>query len=190
MVSRLMAGLIALAMGTLMVTGAAAAEVGGVDVPETMTADESELVLNGAGTRSKFFIQLYVAALYLPEKSSDESDILSADAPQAISLHVTSGRINSDNMTEATLEGFEKSTGGNLGPIQQEVDELLSVFADEISEGDVFDLVYVPEEGVRVIKNGEPGKTIGDRGFKEALFGIWLGDEPAQGSLKDDMLDD
>ena len=54
----------------------------------------------------------------------------------------------------------------------------------------MFELVYVPGDGVRVIKNGKLGDTIGDRAFKEALFGIWLGDEPAQGSLKDDMLGD
>ncbi|MFW5823558.1 MAG: chalcone isomerase family protein [Marinobacter sp.] len=190
MAKRVTGAVLGLWLTTLLAASAGAETVNGVELRETLEAGDSELVLNGAGVRSKFFIKLYVAALYLPAASADAEAILSADEPQAIALHVTSGRINSDNMTEATLEGFEKSTGGDLAPIQQEVDELLKVFADEISEGDVFDLVYVPEEGVRVIKNGELGKTIGDREFKEALFGIWLSDEPAQGSLKDDMLGD
>lgn len=188
MVSRLMTVVCGLCLSALAVSGAAALEVEGVNVAESKTVDGTRLVLNGAGVRSKFFIDLYVAALYLPSKTSDEATILKADDTQAMVLHVISGRINSDNMTEATLEGFENSTGGNMAPIRQEVDELLTVFADEISEGDTFELVYVPGDGVRVIKNGEVGKTIGDRAFKEALFGIWLGDEPAQGSLKDDML--
>lgn len=186
--NRITGALLAFCVSMLVAASAGAVTVNGVELRETLRSGDQSLDLNGAGVRSKFFIKLYVAALYLPERSSDAGAILSADEPQAIALHVTSGRINSDNMTEATLEGFEKSTGGNLAPIQDEVDQLLSVFADEISEGDVFDLVYVPGEGVRVIKNGETGDTIGDRAFKEALFGIWLGDEPAQGSLKDDML--
>lgn len=179
----------ALALWMALVSANVSAEtVNGVELRETLSADGEELVLNGAGVRSKFFVKLYVAALYLPESASDASSILAADAPQAIALHVTSGRINSDNMTEATLDGFKKSTGGNMAPIQDEVDALLKVFADEISEGDVFDLVYLPGEGVQVIKNGEVGNTIGDREFKEALFGIWLAGDPAQGSLKKDML--
>lgn len=190
MVSRLMAVLCGLCLSVLVAANAAAVEVEGVNVSESKTVEGNSLVLNGVGVRSKFFIDLYVAALYLPSKSSDESALLQADETQAIVLHVVSGRINSDNMTEATIEGFENSTGGNVAPIQQEVDELLTVFADEISEGDTFELVYVPNDGVRVIKNGQLGRTIGDRAFKEALFGIWLGNEPAQGSLKDDMLDD
>lgn len=190
MVSRLMAGIFGLFLSALVASNATAVEVEGVNVGESKTVDGTALELNGVGVRSKFFIDLYVAALYLPSKSSDASSILSADDTQAMVLHVISGRINSDNMTEATLEGFENSTDGNMAPIQDQVDELLTVFADEINEGDTFELVYVPGDGVRVIKNGQLGKTIGDRAFKEALFGIWLGDEPAQGSLKDDMLGD
>lgn len=190
MVSRLMAALCGLCLSMVVAGNAVALDVEGVNVSESRSVDGSDLVLNGAGVRSKFFIDLYVAALYLPAKSSDGSAILAADEHQSLVLHVISGRINSDNMTEATLEGFESSTGGNMAPIQAEVDQLLKVFADDISEGDVFELAYVPGDGVRVIKNGKLGDTIGDRAFKEALFGIWIGDDPAQGSLKDDMLDD
>ncbi len=188
MLARVMGTLIGLCFLVLASAGASAKTVDGVELRDSLKAGDSELILNGAGTRSKFFIDLYVAALYLPKKGTNAPEILSADEPQAIALHVTSGRINSDNMTEATLEGFENSTDGNVEPIQEEVDALLKVFADEISEGDVFDLMYVPGEGVQVIKNGELGDTIGDLQFKQALFGIWLSEDPAQGSLKDDML--
>ncbi|MCK7543300.1 chalcone isomerase family protein [Marinobacter bryozoorum] len=190
MLKRVAGAVMGICVAMTLAATATAIEVDGVDVRDSFEAGSEQLTLNGAGTRSKFFIELYVAALYLPESSSDNQAILAADEHQAIALHVTSGRINSDNMTEATLEGFEKSTDGNLAPIQGEVDQLLQVFADEINEGDVFDLVYVPGEGVQVIKNGQLGDTIGDRAFKEALFGIWIGDDPAQGSLKDDMLGD
>ena len=42
---------------------AMALTVGGVDVPDTYTANSTELQLNGAGTRSKFFIDLYVGSI-------------------------------------------------------------------------------------------------------------------------------
>mgnify|MGYP003635499402 FL=1 len=167
---------------------ALALTVGGVDVPDTYTTNSTELQLNGAGTRSKFFIDLYVGSLYVPKAQHDGNAVVDADEPQAITLHITSDMITSDRMTEATMEGFEASTGGDMAPIQSEIDQFMSVFKEEIKEGDVFDLVYVPGEGVKVFKNSEQKGTVGDLEFKKALFGIWLSDEPAQKSLKKKML--
>ncbi|MGO1461724.1 MAG: chalcone isomerase family protein [Marinobacter sp.] len=167
---------------------AMALTVGGVDIPDTYTANSTELQLNGAGTRSKFFIDLYIGSLYVPQARQDGNAVVEADEPQAITLHITSGMITSDRMTEATLEGFEASTGGDMASIQAEVDEFMAVFKEEIKEGDVFDLVYVPGEGVKVRKNNEDKGSVGGLEFKKALFGIWLSDEPAQSSLKKDML--
>ncbi|MCX6195129.1 MAG: chalcone isomerase family protein, partial [Flavobacteriia bacterium] len=42
---------------------------------------ENNLVLNGGGLREKYFIDLYVGALFLQQKSKDASKILNADAP-------------------------------------------------------------------------------------------------------------
>ncbi|MGO1750687.1 MAG: chalcone isomerase family protein [Marinobacter sp.] len=167
---------------------AMALTVGGVDVPDTYTANSTELQLNGAGTRSKFFIDLYVGSLYVPQAQSNGNVVVDADEPQAITLHITSGMITSDRMTEATLEGFEASTNGDMASIQSDIDQFMAVFKEEIKEGDVFDLVYVPGEGVKVRKNNEDKGTVGGLEFKKALFGIWLSDEPAQNSLKKKML--
>ena len=169
-------------------TPAMALSVEGVDVPDTYTAQQSELTLNGAGTRSKWFMDLYVGGLYTPQKASHAAAVINADEPQAITLHIISGLITSEKMTSATLEGFESATGGNLAPIQSDVNAFLDVFSEEIKEGDVFDLVYLPGEGVRVLKNGDARATVGGLEFKKALFGIWLSDEPAQEDLKQKML--
>lgn len=167
---------------------ATALTVEGVDLPDTYSAMDTELKLNGAGTRSKWFMDLYIGGLYVPETIDDGQAIINADEPQAITLHIISGMITSDKMKSATLEGFENSTGGDLSAIQGDVDTFLDVFSEEIKDGDVFDLVYLPGEGVRVLKNGEERATIGDLEFKKALFGIWLSDEPAQEDLKEKML--
>lgn len=165
-----------------------AVTIEGVDMPDQMKADGSELVLNGAGVRSKWFLDLYIGGLYVSHVGSDPKAIIDADEPQAIRLHIVSGMITSDKMTSATLEGFEASTKGNTAPVQAEIDEFMGVFKDEIKEGDVFDLVYVPGEGVKVSKNGNARDTISGMAFKKALFGIWLSDEPAQEDLKAAML--
>lgn len=167
---------------------AAAATVEGVELPDTLTVEDTTLVLNGAGSRSKWFIDLYVAGLYLPAPERNAATILAADEPQAIHLLITSGMITSERLMEATREGFENATGGNTAPIQDDIDAAMAVFSEEIGEGDVFTLIYVPDEGIRMLRNGELRDTVGDLEFKRALFGIWLSDQPAQSSLKRDML--
>lgn len=184
----LTAGFASLILAGALATPAHALTVSGVDVPDTYSAMGQELQLNGAGTRSKWFMDLYVGGLYVAEKVSDGQAVINADEPQAITLHITSGMITSERMTEATMDGFKSSTDGDLSAIQSEVDQFMSVFQEEIKEGDVFDLVYAPGEGVHVLKNGEQKDTVGDLEFKKALFGIWLSDKPAQKDLKNKML--
>lgn len=181
-------GFVSLALSAALSAPVSALTVEGVDVPDTYSAMDTELKLNGAGTRSKWFMDLYVGGLYVPETIDDGVAVINADEPQAITLHIISGMITSDRMTEATLEGFESATDGDMSAIQDDVDRFMSVFEEEISEGDVFDLVYLPSEGVRVLKNGEVRDTVGDLEFKKALFGIWLSDTPAQKDLKARML--
>lgn len=165
-----------------------ALEVEGVELPENLSLEGQELVLNGAGVRKKFFFNLYVGSLYLEEKTQDAESVIQSDSPMAIELHIISDKINSDNMTEATLEGFEKATGGNTKPLQGEIDRLIRAFDEEFNEGDSFQLLYLPQKGVKVYKNGELQTSVSGLAFKRALFGIWLGDEPAQQSLKQGML--
>lgn len=181
-------GFASLLLTAALAAPAAALTVEGVDVPDTYSAMDTELKLNGAGTRSKWFMDLYIGGLYVPETIDDGQAIINADEPQAITLHIISGMITSDKMKSATMEGFENSTGGDLAAIKDDVDAFLDVFSEEIKDGDVFDLVYLPGEGVRVLKNGDQRATIGDLQFKKALFGIWLSDEPAQEDLKEKML--
>ncbi|MBZ2169880.1 MULTISPECIES: chalcone isomerase family protein [Marinobacter] len=181
-------GFASLFMAAALSAPVSALTVDGVDVPDTYTAMDTELKLNGAGTRSKWFMDLYVGGLYVPQAANDGAAVINADEPQAITLHIISDMITSERMTEATLEGFEASTGGNTAPVKTEIDRFMNVFKEEIKEGDVFDLVYLPGEGVKVLKNGQKRDTVGGLEFKKALFGIWLSDKPAQKDLKKAML--
>ena len=91
-------------------------------------------------------------------------------------------------MVNALDEGLMKSTNNNITPIKEKVDKFKSYFKDEIKVGDKFILVYVPEKGVVFYKNGEKKGVIEGYDFKKALFGIWLGDNPADEGLKEGLL--
>lgn len=165
-------------------------EVEGVNIPDELLVDGSNLVLNGAGVRTKFFFDVYIGGLYLKSKNKNTDQIIAADEPMAITIHVTSGMLTSEKMETAFREGFEKSTQGNQDAIKSEIEQIINAFKEEISENDKFQIVYVPGQGVQVSKNGEFKTLIPGLIFKSALFGIWLGKEPADDDLKEDMLGD
>lgn len=160
----------------------------GVDVKETMTLENQKLVLNGAGVRTKWFVDGYIAALYLSEKSSDSEAVIAADEPMAVRLIITSGMITPKRMSDSTRDGFVSSTGGNIAPIESEIDELISAFKDKVEEGDIFDLVYQPEVGVTVYRNGEEKAKVEGMEFKKAMFGIWISKNGIQKSLRKEMM--
>jgi hypothetical protein len=159
-------------------------ELAGVKIPDA----SSELALNGVGIRDKFFMDLYVGALYLKNKQSDAQQILQSDEKMSIKLYILSSLITSEKMEDATREGFEKSLHEDIASMQPLIEEFISVFKEEIKIGDVYDLVYTPEIGVDIYKNTTYKKTIKTLAFKKALFGIWLGEDPIQDSLKESML--
>jgi hypothetical protein len=163
-------------------------EIGGINMPESLKTGQTQLMLNGAGIRTKLFFDIYVGGLYLKEKSHDPKTIIEADEPMAIRLHVVSSMLTSKKMEKATREGFKKATGGNTEPIKVQIDEFCAVFKKEIKEDDRYDLIYVPGKGVEVYINGEYTSVTEGLAFKQALFGIWLSDKPAQKSLKKAML--
>ncbi|EAT13630.1 chalcone isomerase [Bermanella marisrubri] len=179
---------LALITAALLSLNLSAATISGVELPDNLSVTKQPLALNGAGVRSKFFMDIYVAGLYLPEKEQAAQNIIEQDQPMGLRLHVTSGLLSAEKMQNATLEGFEKSTNGNLAPIQKNVDVFIDSLKDEIAENDVFEFIYVPDQGVSVYKNGELKTQVPSLEFKQALFGIWLSDEPVQDDLKAGLL--
>lgn len=163
--------------------------INGVNLPAKLKQDNTELQYNGGGIRKKLFFKVYTAALFLSAKNKNAADIIAADKASAIRLVITSSVINSGNMSEAIQEGFGKSLKGNTAPLQAKIDQFINTFKkEEIKEGDVFDVWYVPGEGVKSYKNGKYQGTMAGLDFKKALFGIWLSDDPVDADLKAALL--
>lgn len=157
-------------------------------MPTMIDAGAQKLTLNGMGTRKKAFISLYNAGLYLLQPGQDAAAIIANDEVMSIRISIVSGLISSKKMSKAMTDGFNKSTAGNTKPIEAEIAAFQGGFSDEISKQDVFDLVYQPEKGVEVIKNGVSKVVVAGLPFKQALFGIWLSEDPIQKSLKKGLL--
>ena len=172
----------------VMSTMAVAKQVGKVELPDSMMAGTDELLLNGAGFRKKVFIKVYAAGLYLKEKQTDPQKIMDADTPMAIRMHFVHSKVSSKKLVDAWNEGFVNGTGGNIAPIKTEIDTFNAFFSQEAKKNDIYDIIYIPEQGVSVYIKGELKGSIKGLDFKKAAFSIWLGKKPADSKLKRKML--
>ena len=106
----------------------------------------------------------------------------------ALRIDVTSEMVTADAMKKALSDGLEKSTNNNTGPILNEIEQLSSSFNSDVSSGDFYEFIYIPEIGTHVLKNDELVELIPGFDFKKAFFGIFLSDNPIQKNLKKAML--
>lgn len=164
-------------------------DVNGVTVPRKIEFQGKSLQLNGAGGRSKMWLEVYVQALYLSQLTQDPQFIIDSDTEMAVRIEITSSMVSSSKLTKAMNTGFEKSTGANLEQLRPRIEQLKSFLSDTITEKDVFILAYNPlDQNVYVSKNEVLKGKIPGFDFKKALFGIWLSDKPVDETLKKHLL--
>jgi len=146
------------------------------------------LRLNGAGTRTKTFVQIYESGLYLLTPTRDARAILEADELMAIRVRITSGFVSRAALVSSLQDGLAQSKGGIADEFGREIEQLQQTLSDEVKKNDVFDFVYVPKKGLHILKNGKVQGAIPGLAFKKALFGVWLSDSPVDKDLRQAML--
>lgn len=162
-------------------------KINGITFQDNYTVGKEKLILNGGGTREKYWMDMYVGGLYLTEKNKDAEKIIAADASMVMRICIVSGLISSEKMTEAVEEGFKKSTDGHPEKYRTQIDKFKGAFSDEIKKADVFDIVYSGQK-VSVYKAGKLKAEIEGLDFKKVLFAMWIGKNPVQESFRDELL--
>ncbi len=181
------------AAAVVLLAGAAGAQVQieGVKLEPAVQVAGTSLVLNGAGLRTRAFFKVYVAGLYVPQKSGDAAALLAQKGPRRMAIAMLrnvdadsfSGALNDGlkaNLSEAQVAGFKaqiEALNANLKAI------------GEARKGDLIHFEFTPEAGTRVLVNGQPrGTAIAGDDFFAAVLRIWLGDKPVDGALKKGLL--
>jgi hypothetical protein len=176
-----------IALALVAVTGLAA-EIAGVKLDDKVTVGARELVLNGAGVRTRAVFKVYVGSLYLPAKANSTASAL-ASGPRRVQLNLLRN-LSADQLVDALLEGLRENTSdAEFAAIKPQTDQMVAIMKSfgEVKEGNVVTLDYV--DGVtRIALNGQAkGQVAGDP-FNQALTRVWIGDKPVQGDLKKAML--
>ena len=167
---------------------ASAKEVAGLNISDTTIVDGDELILNGAGVRSKFFFKIYIGALYLKQKANSSESVYSMDGPKQITMSILYDEIEAEKLIAAWNDGFNgNNTPDELESLKDRITQFNALFKT-VHKGDTIRLDMIPGTGVDVWFNGEPQASIAGDDFIEALLKIWLGEKPADDDLKEGML--
>ena len=163
-----------------------AASLAGVTLPDTEQVGNTKLVLNGLGVRTKVIVKVYVAGLYLEQKSSDANAIIKADAPKRIVMHFVHNA-SQKQMADAFDDSFKDNSPDALKMMKADIDRLLAAL-EPVKPGDEMVFTYVPGTGTTYALNGKDKLTIAGPAFGPVLFSVWLGPKPPNADLKKGML--
>ena len=163
-----------------------AASLAGVTLPDSQQVAGKSLVLNGVGLRTKMMVKVYVAGLYLEQKSSDPNTIMKSDSPKRIVMHFVHSA-SKGQMADAFNDGFKDNAPDAVKTMKPDIDKLIGAL-DAINSGDEMVFTYVPGTGTNLAINGKDKVTIAGQPFAQALLSVWLGPKPPTGDLKKGML--
>lgn len=169
----------------------AAREVRGIKFADTTSLGGQALQLNGAGARVKIIVDVYAAGLYLPRRDASVGNIL--DMPGPKSMHIVLLRdLTGEDFADAMVKGFRKNNSeADNAKFQTRIDAIRSTMLSfgSVKKGTSIHLNFVPGVGTRTLVEGvQKGADIPGDDFYAALLKIWLGTQPVDSSLKDDLL--
>jgi ATP-dependent 26S proteasome regulatory subunit len=159
-----------------------AADIAGVTLPDTVQVAGTTLLLNGAGIRTKYMVKVYVAGLYLTQKSSDPNAIVKANAPKRIVMHFVRD-VSKSQLTDGFAESFHNNTPDAEKSLKSDIDRFFAAL-EAVKVGEEITFNYLPEKGTSVALGDKEKLTIAGPAFAEMLFSVWLGPKPPNGSLK------
>ena len=163
-----------------------AASKGGVTMPDKIHVAGKDLVLNGLGIREAtiFYVDVYVAGLYVEKKSHDPKELIHSDTVKRLKLKFVRDVDRSD-IVDAWTEGFKKT--GKYAALKPKIDKLNS-WMEDIKEGQSMVYTYVPGKGITIKVKGKVKGVIKGKDFMEAFLTIWLGPKPPNKGLKKGLL--
>ncbi len=163
-------------------------ECKGVNFPDQVQVEGSNLTLNGLGLRQATFLKVnvYVAALYVAKTSSDPNALLGSNTPSELILQFVRD-VGADDLRKGWSEGFEKNSKDQLPALKDRIATLNGWMAD-VKTGERLTFIHKPGAGVLVNVNSAAKGTIKGDDFAKAFLSIWLGADPPNPEIKAGLL--
>jgi len=162
----------------------------GVNLSDQTVLNGQMLALNGAGVRTLFGFNIYVAALYLPYSMREAAHILDSNTPRRLQLTLLRDTSTEQNLNALKAGLLDNNSAAEMEAVKADVERFLGLIQQvaEVPAGTVIQLDYLPNTGTWArIGDRNLGLIPGAR-FNRAIMKIWLGSDPIQSSLKQSLL--
>lgn len=166
-------------------TAAAALELYDVTMPDKISQEGRELVLNGMGDRTYFMTSVYVAGLYLTELSQDENAVLNlvSESKEPVLVRMQFKRsVSESDMRDAWRVFLEKNSGGKWSEMKGRADAYLKLIP-AVKPGDILTHAFPPGK-MTVLLNQKPLGTLADPGLSRVVLATWIGSNPTTEKMK------
>lgn len=175
-----------LLLSLLILSPVQAGSLAGVDFPDQVPVGGKDLVLNGIGLRTATVlkVKVYVMGLYLEDRSSDASAIITSGQNKRIDMRFVH-KVTAKELRGGWTEGFEDNYK-DVGSIRAEIEKFNASMRD-VSDGDSIVLDFAGD-AVDVFINGKKIDSVKGNTFQQAVLSIWLGPEPPNQGLKKGIL--
>lgn len=177
-----------LALIGLMIQPAFAADVAGVKLPATVEIGGQQLQLNGYGIRKKLFFKIYVGSLYTAQKAASTAAVIDGAGGKLIRMNFLYSKVEKQKIVDAFAEGF----ANNSPEIADSPDAktFLGWFDADFIEGDQVNLAISRDGAISVSHNDRALGSLTSPALARAILLIYLGEKPADASMKAGMLGD
>ena len=180
---RLIGGALVVALATALPV--VAAEIEGVRFADQVRSRDVTMQLRCVGLlRYKILIKAYVAALYLGDGAADD---VFADVPKRLELSYF-WSIKGADFGRAGDEILKRNVDERTFTALRPRLERINGWYRDVKPGDRYSLTYLPGVGTQLALNGNEIGVIDGADFAKAYFRIWLGDEPIDARLRDQLL--
>jgi len=173
-------------LAVLIALPAFAREREGVVAPPTIQVEGRTLNLMGMGLRKKLWFKVYLASLYLENPTEDAAQAISSDQIKRVQMNMLRD-LDRGKIVEAVQEGFQRNSGPQMPSLQERLDRFLRAVPD-LRGGQTIVITYFPGRGTSIKAGGGEEVSLPGKDFADALFSVWLGKQPVDGDLKQEML--
>jgi hypothetical protein len=167
---------------------ALAAEVAGVQVPDSVQVDGRMLVLNGFGERLYSFLRIpiYVVALYLQHPSADPDAIIHSPETKLLTFRFQHD-VSAETARNAWREGFDHNCQAPCRLDSEDVERFLAA-VPAMHAGEGFSILFT-RDGATVASDGRLIGEIPVPRFAQLILATFLGPRPGSMPLKRELLE-
>lgn len=168
-----------------LITNAHAITVFGVNLQDKIILNNTELKLNGYGIRKKWFIKVYIGALYSAKKITSFQEATKGNFDKVIRIHFLHN-VDKNKVIDSIIEAFN-----NVSPYLVTSDEgrrFFLQFDKSFKTNDVLDIVLLNDGTIITKHNENVLGHIKSSSLAYGLLSIYIGDKPIDDELKKGML--